>query len=234
MRYYVLLIGFFMLNCAIIKHDVFIENIPETSLNNENRYDLDNVIYPVNREFIFKCTIEYNDETLDLNLKFIKMTIQGTTAPFSKFDPDYSQTVIKFEYLDENNNRIIWEQTGVVENEKNIWLHPPRNADLDILQLSAFPYFKFGSIKKWTWKLDAGYGNYKDVHLTHSYRKVKPISYESEMGILECTPVYATSKSYVGTTFAYFLFNQTYGFVKLKFETIEGTTITLDLIDVAN
>jgi hypothetical protein len=67
------------------------------------------------------------------------------------------------------------------------------------------------------------------VHLTHNYRKGKPLNYESEIGVLECIPVYAASTSYVGTTKSEFWFNETYGFVKMKFETIEGTTITLEL-----
>jgi len=47
--------------------------------------------------------------------------------PFSKFDANYSQTVIKYEYLDENKKRIVWERTGLVENDVTIWFsYSPR------------------------------------------------------------------------------------------------------------
>lgn len=231
MRKFIVIVVFFVLSCASHKNeDVYVETIPQHLLHDENRYDLDNKVYPVQREIVFKCSIKRGNEVLDLDLKYIRMTIQGTTKPFSNIDPDYSQTVIQFEYLDENYDRIIWERTGLIENDKNIWLHPPRNADLDVLQLSAFPYIKFGAIKKWQWKLHAAYANYQDVNLIHSYKKEKPIKFNSHIGVLNCIPIQATSESHIGTTTSEFLYNEDYGFVKLAFHTIEGTTITLELL----
>lgn len=231
MKKCLLLLVFIVLGCASHKPgDIYVESIPEHLLNNENRFDLDNKVYPVHREILYKCSVKRDNKVLDLGLKYIRMTIQGTTKPFSNFDPHYNQTVIQFEYLDENYDRIIWERTGLIENKKNIWLHPPRNADLDVLQLSAFPYIKFGAIKKWEWKLNAAYANYQDVHLTHSYKKEKPIKFNSNIGVLSCIPIQATSESYVGTATSEFLYNEDYGFVKLEFHTIEGTTITLELL----
>jgi len=231
MRKYLLIIVFVSLSCASKKSDdVFIETIPNHLLNNDNRFDLDNKTFPVNREILYSCSIKKDEKVLDLNLRYIRMIIQGTTKPFSEIDPDYSQTVIQFEYLDEDFKRIIWERTGLVENEKNIWLHPPRNGDLGILQLSAFPYIKLDATRKWQWELDAAYANYQDVHLTHSYVKGKSIEFNSNVGVLRCIPIQATSESHIGTTTSEFLFNEELGFVQLKFYTIEGETITLEIL----
>ena len=131
---------------------------------------MDNVVYPVNREILYQCSIARDKTESDVDLKFIRMTIQGTTKPFSNFDPDYSQTVIKFEYLDKNRKTILSERTGLVENEVNVWLHPPRNSDLGILQLSAFPYIKLTNTKTWKWNLEASYENFENVHLTNHYK----------------------------------------------------------------
>ncbi len=220
----------FSLSCTSKKNSVYYETIPNDLINDENRFDLDNKVYPINREILYKCVIEHNSRTLDVELKYIRMTIQGTTKPFSNFDSDYSQTVIKFEYLDRNKKRIIWERTGLVENDINIWLHPPRNADLDVLQLSAFPYIKLNAIKNWKWELDASYASYQHVHLTHYYKKHQESIYESNLGKLKCVLVEAITKSRIGTTNAEFLYHDELGFVKMKFFTIEDTTITLDLI----
>lgn len=228
MKNYIVVLSLLFFSCASKKNnDVYVETIPNHLLTNENRFDLDNKIYPVDREILYSCTIQKGDEVLDLNLKYIKLTIQGTTKPFSEFDSDYSQTVIKFEYLDENYDRIIWERTGLIENDNNIWMHPPRNGDLGILQLSAFPYIKFGATKRWKWKLDAAYSTYQDVHLTHSYVKGNSIEFKGNV----CIPIEATSKSHIGTTTSEFFYNKSLGFVQLKFHTIENETITLEMIE---
>jgi hypothetical protein len=230
MRRYIQIVFFVVLGCASQKHkEIFIETIPDQLLNDDNRFDLDNKIYLVDREILYKCSVKRKNEVLNLNLKFIRMTVKGTKT-FSNYDPDYNQTVIKYEYLDENYNRIIGERTGLIENNKNIWLHPPRNADLDVLQLSAFPYIKFGAIKNWEWTLHASYANYQDVDLIHRYEKGKAIEFKSHIGVLSCIPIQAITESHFGTTTSEFFYNETYGFVKLDFHTIEGTTITLEVM----
>ena len=218
--------------CSTRRNAVFVESISKDNKNDEYQYDRDNTVYSLKRQFIYSCKIEFDNKEIDIDLKYIRLSVQGTTKPFSNFDPEYNQTVIQFEYLDKNFNEIIRERTGVIENDKNIWMHPPRNADLDVLQLSAFPYYKYGSVKNWKWELDAAYANYKDVHLTHTYKKGKRTSYKSTFGTLDCELISALTESYVGNTTSEFIFHDTYGFVSLKFNTVENTTIILDLIEV--
>lgn len=232
MKYrFIIILVIFSFSCTSKKNSVYFETIPNDLINNENRFDRDNKVYPVNREILYQCTIEHNNSVLDVELKYIRMTIQGTTKPFSNFDPEYSQTVIQFEYLDQNKKRIVWERTGLVENNNNIWLHPPRQADLDVLQLSAFPYIKLGAINNWKWELDASYASYQNVHLIHYYKKNKPRIYQSNLGDLKFVLVEAITKSHkTKTTNSEFLYHDDLGFVKMKFFTIEDTTITLDII----
>lgn len=220
----------FSFGCTLKKNSIYFETLPKIYMNNENRFDLDNKVYPVNREILYQCTIEHNGSVLNVELKYIRMTIQGTTKPFSNFDPEYSQTVIQYEYLDQNKKRIILEKTGLAENNINIWLHPPRQADLDVLQLSAFPYIKLNAVKNWKWELDAAYASYQNVRLIHYYKKREQSPYETNLGKLKCVLVEATTKSGIGTTKAEFLYHHELGFVRMKFFTIEDTTITLDII----
>ncbi|MFP4844182.1 hypothetical protein [Winogradskyella sp. PE311] len=230
MKLFLILYILLLYSCCPNKNVVYIESIPQNLINNDNRFDVNNSIYPVDKTFLYQCKIEHNNKLLNTELKYIKLIIQGTTKPFSNFDPDYSQTVIKFEYLDKSKKRILYERTGLVENAFNIWMHPPRQADLDVLQLSAFPYVKFNSFKKWKWVLDASYGRYQNLHLTHYYKKQEEKLYKTNLGKLKCTLIKAETKSSIKTTRSEFLFNQKFGFIKMKFFTIENTTITLELL----
>ena len=78
--------------------------------------------------------------------------------PFKKYFPDYNQTAISYEYLMNNGQSLTNETTGAIENEMNVWIHPPRNNFFRILELNPFPYikapYKIGT--KWKWKLKIG------------------------------------------------------------------------------
>jgi len=229
MRKYVLFLFLINFACKSSEIEVYIEDIPDELLSNENRFDIDNVIYSVDKEFLFEVKFLVNSKEVDTELKRIKMIIQGTTKPFSNFDSDYSQTVIKYDYFNSNNERLHRERTGLVENSKNIWLHPPRMDIAEILQLSAFPFIRFDK-NKWIWKLDAGYQDYKDVHLVSEYKKSKPINFATDFGDLKCIPINVITKSHIGESSSKFLFTEKYGFVNLEFNTIENSTIILNLI----
>src|SRR5690606_31875342 len=180
--------------------------------------DLDNKIYPVGKELLFKFTLSKNDSLLDSETDLIKLDILGTTKPFSKFDPMYSQTVIKYSYYDKNNKLLFTEKTGLIENDKNIWIHPPRTSDAGILQLSAFPYVKLNNKNKWKWKLEASFEEFNRVNLNHYYYREKTIEYNSsEYGTLLCEVIIGKTESDIGTTHSYFLYNNQLGFVLLEF-----------------
>jgi hypothetical protein len=49
-------------------------------------------------------------------------------------------------------------RTVVVDNERNIWLHPPRIGSLKILNLSAFLFVKFSIIVGDSWSYDMTIG----------------------------------------------------------------------------
>jgi len=80
MKYNLFLAIFFIcVNCASKKNTVYYEKIPENLKNNANRFDLDKIVYLVRKEILYKCRIEHNSKDLDVKLKYIKMTILGTT-----------------------------------------------------------------------------------------------------------------------------------------------------------
>jgi hypothetical protein len=217
---------------AFSQDSIFVEKIPKEQVNNEHRFDLDNKIYPLGKEFLFKFSISKNDSILASEIDVIKLHVLGTTKPFSEFDSEYSQTVIQYTYYDKNNRLLLTEKTGLIENNVNIWFHPPRSIDAGILQLAAFPYIKLDSKDKWLWKLDAAFGEYQEFHLTHYYNKEKTIQYNSTaLGLLLCNVIKVKTESEIGTTNSRFLYNDLLGFVLLEFFNSDGSKITLTLIN---
>lgn len=216
--------------CSSSQHSIFVEKVPKNLLDDENRFDLDNKIYPIGKELVFKFTISKNYSLLNSEIDLINLEILGTTKPFNKLDPDYSQTVIKYTYFDKNGKLLLTEKTGLIENDRNIWFHPPRSNDAGILQLSAFPYIKFNDKRKWKWNLEAAYSNYGSEVYKHKYTQNNSVLYESNLGRLLCDVILAETESSNGYTTSRFLYNNQYGFVLLEFSNLDGTKITLTLI----
>jgi hypothetical protein len=156
--------------------------------------------------------------------------------------PDYNQTVISYEYLLLSGESFVMEKTGVIENEKNIWMHPPRSYFFEILELNPFPYikapFKIGT--KWNWKLKIGdYWSDKrwlewngEIENVYDYEIKKNKIISTKLGDLECFIVNATAKSRIGLTGLISYFNPKYGFVKLEYNNIDGTKTVLELENI--
>lgn len=162
--------------------------------------------------------------------------------PFGKDVPDYNQTAIGFEYLMKNGEPLAMEVTGVIENEMNIWMHPPRSNFFEILELNPFPYikapYKVGT--KWNWKLNIG-DHWSDKRWLEWKGRIENVyNYEikgnktipTKLGNLECYIVLATAKSRIGETELISYFNPKFGFVKLEYKNIDGTKTVLELENV--
>ena len=219
-------------SCKSTHDSVFVEKIPDDLVEDEFRYDRDNKVFTVGREFLYKFSLSKGDSILRSDIDYIELKVLGTTKPFSRISEDYSQTVIEFNYLDSNNKLLFKEKTGVIENSRNIWVHPPRSGEAGILQLSAFPYIKFGKVTNWNWKLGASYNEYQNVHLIHSYKKGSIVNFNyHSIGDIPCLEINGITTSEIGSTTSYFLYNDNYGFVYMEFRNIDETIIKLTLTE---
>lgn len=175
-----------------------------------------------------------NEETLiKINLKPVEGNVfQG------KID-DYNQTGIAYEYIMNNDRPLTMEVTGAIENEMNVWIHPPRSSFFQILEINPFPYikapYKVGT--KWNWKLEIG-DNWSDkrwlewkgrIENSYDYEIVDKKNISTKLGELECYIVNSTAKSRIGNTELVSYFNPIYGFVKLEYKNIDGTKTVLEL-----
>lgn len=157
------------------------------------------------------------------------------------FSPDYDQTVEVFEFwLKDGARPFAQSASGIVENERNIWMHPNRTLLLEVLELNPFPYVKFPAKEglKWKWKLTIGsqwgspYWEEWEGAIVNRYRyKIvdTSCSLSTALGALDCVRVEATAKSRLGKTHLTAYYNEKYGFVKFDYTNIDGSQIEIDL-----
>jgi hypothetical protein len=134
------------------------------------------------------------------------------------------------------------EKTGIIENKKNLWMHPPRTKYFTINQLNPYPFLQFpASIgKKWTWKLlvngtpwsDKRWVEWKgNVLVTSEYEIQEKTILKTAFGPLECYRVECVGSSRFGKTHLTYYFNDQYGFVSMVFTSIDGNKTILELIE---
>jgi hypothetical protein len=155
--------------------------------------------------------------------------------PMAQFIPEYNQTAIAYKLIPD----FPFTMSGVIENEANIWVHPPREHYFNILELNPFPYIKapYEIGTQWTWKLLIGsqWGDERwktwDGNIENNYRYeiTDNVKLQTNLGELDCLVIESKAESRLGETFLKAYFNDTYGFVKLNYTNIDGSRTNLIL-----
>lgn len=158
------------------------------------------------------------------------------------FRKDYDQTVEEFYFpLNDQRSKLPLSMSGIVENERNLWMHPNRDCLFQILELNPFPYIQY-PVKKgnaWKWSLSIG-SQWGDERwktwtggIVNKYKyKITDTDCEvvTPMGTLSCVKVEAVAKSRIGKTYLTAYYNDTYGFVKMDNTNIDGSRLLVDLV----
>jgi len=127
--------------------------------------------------------------------------------------------------------------TGAVENDSVVWIHPFRANQYVYTEIAPFPEVQFSYLYKggeWesTLYITAGWDNFKGT--VKSEYKVKGIgSYQNdEMKLDSCWVIESIGNhSELGTSYQNFLFHQKYGFVEMKYKFYNGVRIEFFLIE---
>jgi len=182
--------------------------------------------------------IEINKKT-NTTIDKIVLTVEHGLKPFIRFDPSYNESVIKYKLIQNDSLEHI-SSTGLIENEKNIWLHPPREKFFQILELNPFPFiqapYEIGN--RWEWELEIGsaWGDERwktwDKLIKNKYNyeitAIKTIA--TKIGDLKCYEIKSTATSSIGKTYLTAYFNMKIGFVKLEYTNIDTTKTILDIM----
>lgn len=136
------------------------------------------------------------------------------------------------------------ELTGVIDNKKNIWLHPPRRRCFKINELNPFPFVQLPLVEgnKWIYNITAGgewgdkrwasWSNLMDVK--SNYEVKEKTKRTTKMGVLDCYRVECMGTCSLGTTHLTFYFNPEFGFIYMEFTNIDNSTTILELIEKTN
>lgn len=244
----------------------------DSTITDETRYTQNNSIYEAEDQYLFDYAyideegrrfkmqqnegageLEYEeqkrawyfvpeDSLTEDRIEYIEMLVTPGLSPFDQWMPDYYQTVVLFNYLNASREQVYNGGTGVIENEKNVWSHPPRQFLFMILELNPFPFiqapYEIGNT--WGWSLLIG-NSWDDqrwktwegnIRNDYQYEITGQETITTEAGSFDCYVVESKARSSLGETYLTSWFNEEAGFVKLEYVNIDGTEFELELIEI--
>ena len=180
------------------------------------------------------------DSLNEITINKIELKVRKGLSPMIRNNPDYCQTVISYDYPQVNGERKFNSFTGVIENEKNIWAHPPRDRFFRILELNPFPFiqapYKIGHTWEWSLGIGSFWGDERwktwegSIENLYIYEIVDKKKVDLAIGRLDCFLIQSKAKSAIGQTELLAYFNEKMGFVKLEYLNIDSTKTVLELI----
>ena len=181
------------------------------------------------------------DSVTGKTIRQVRITVKPGLEPMINNLPDYDQTVIQYEYPLDEGQSVFSSHSGVIENEKNIWMHPPRDKYFRILELNPFPFVKapYEVGNKWQWELEIGsfWGDERwktwegSITNNYQYEITGKRTIDTAFGELEVFEISSTAKSRIGKTKLKALFNLQYGFIELDYQDIDGSRTLLELVE---
>lgn len=134
------------------------------------------------------------------------------------------------------------ENTGIVENERNVWIHPPRSSLFEVLNTCPYPYVQLPLYigKKWfdEMKISEQWGNpmwacwKKKLLMDLSYEVTSKENFSIDGKDYECFLVKSTAISKIGKCEQLFYFNDRLGFVKMEYDILNKIKVNLNLISI--
>lgn len=249
----------------VLEDGIYVESFDSTHVD-ENRYTVNNKVFKAGTEFVyqfyhetatgekrsFKHDAEVEDyakawKFLDIDatdqnkIGQIKISVRKGLQPFIESFPDYNQTIIKFDYTKDSEYASFNSMSGVIENEKNIWIHPPRDKYFRILELNPFPFiqapYEIGNTWDWSLTIGSSWGDKRwktwegNITNTYQYEITDKRTIKTDLGKIECFEIQSTATSRIGSTQLVALFSPIYGFVSLDYTNIDSTRTLLELVE---
>lgn len=233
--------------------DLQVEQFDSTATD-ENRFNHNNKIYTVGSSYVYTYQY-YNKDGQPRNYRYLEegweftdpmesdrneiiLGVSSGLQPMIDWIPDYNQTLITYQ----PSNKDSFEMTGLIENEANIWMHPPRDGLFRILQLSPYPsvMYPLEIGKEWEWSFQVGshYGDERwatwdgNITITTNYEITGKQVIETRWGELETWTIEAEAVSELGTTTMKAVFNDSLGFLEMNFVNIDESEMKFNLGEV--
>lgn len=154
----------------------------------------------------------------------------------------WDQSPMYVEYYNSDDEVLMSSQTGLVDNCKNVWMHPIRQGKFMQNYTSPWPFIKYDE-NEWNWNFifnGTGWQNtvidtWQDsMTVNYSYRIAGMDKYQLGEEQIDCYVIDAEGTSRLGNNSSHFLFNPKYGFVTTSSTNLDGSKSHIYLYKVEN
>jgi hypothetical protein len=203
------------------------------------------------RAYIFRAIYKSSDDVL-ISSNLIRLFVTGRRWRHQPEKQDEVLMQFQFEKSDiENSNKHIvnkrfsplrftkLDTTGVIENVKEVWMHPFRSNQYNFTEVAPFPSVKLPLHEGKTWTsslhIGNGWGDWQGTVISNAYEVMGKKELELPFkGSLTCWKVKASSTADFGTSTLEFYFNSVYGFVRMEYKNYLGQSLVFDLVEVVD
>lgn len=211
-----------------------------------NSYYSEARIYKPCLEFVFRSKYWIKHELISDEMMSVFIT--GKSWQYDSFQAealllykaDYSESSIKkirpFGINPEINDRqwVNQSATGIIDNEKRIFLHPFRDNQFYFTEIAPFPevFYPLDVGKTWSGALNigSGWGIWDNQRLETSYQIVEKESLKiNGQEYSNCWKISSSATSDLGISYLTTWFHEEFGFVKFNYVTYAGQILQLEL-----
>jgi len=223
-------------------------------------YNNDNFIYRPGRSWRYKISLAENNQlkVLEVNRKGdwrlspangkisrqwkrVNELVLDVVDGYGPYDADHNETVIKYSYRMNGNDDGNESFTGLVENDANVWIHPLRKDYFEILALNPYPFIKHpvrvGQRFNFKIPIPESWSNpewqkwYGTLNNNCRYEIVKQRSVTLPFGDISPFAVMSNCDNELGSTGLIAYYDEAMGFVKMDYRNIDGSWLSLELIE---
>ncbi len=129
------------------------------------------------------------------------------------------------------------ETTGIIENEKKIWMHPLRGNEYCFTEVAPFPKIEYPLEQGATWidhlSIGEGWGDWAGSTVASEYKVIGKeaiqLLYKS---VTEAWRIESNAEADFGKSYLTYWFSPEFGFVKMIYKNYTGQTLSFELANV--
>lgn len=198
------------------------------------------------REFIYSAKY-WDQEYNQISNELIRVVVTGKAWEQQPERQDdivvqyaYDSTQIDiYEQYSLNREIAHWinmTNTGVVENSREIWMHPFRHNQYLFTEVAPFPRASLPLEIGKTWynslNIQEGWGLWADSEISNGYEVMGYELVEITFGNLDAWHIQSLSSAQFGDSVHSFWFNENYGFIKMVYKNYAGQLLKFELVEV--
>lgn len=167
--------------------------------------------------------------------KWISSEDQNEIVIQYEYEESKIESLFKYSINPEISDWSSMETTGIIENEKRIWMHPFRQNQYNFMEVAPFPEVELPLEigKSWTGKLIINnWGVWSNSTVSKHYEIVNYEALDLAIGKIDAWHIKSLAEASFGNSTHNFWFHPDLGFVKMVIHNYAGQTLEIELIEV--